>query len=53
MISGTSMAINDIMEIERREEILASGDEKVKHLRDLYLDGMLTDDQRYQQVLKV
>jgi DNA-directed RNA polymerase subunit beta' len=53
MISGTSMAINDIMLIERREEILASGDEKVQKLRDLYLEGMLTDDQRYQQVLKV
>jgi len=53
MISGTSMAINDIMEIDRREEILQSGEEKVKELKNLYLDGMLTDDQRYQQVLKV
>jgi DNA-directed RNA polymerase subunit beta' len=53
MVSGTSMAIDDILTIEKREEILKSGDEKVKELKDLYLDGLLTDDQRYQQVLKV
>jgi DNA-directed RNA polymerase beta' subunit len=53
MISGTSMAFDDIMEIERREEILKSGDEKVKELKAIYEDGMLTDDQRYQHVLKV
>jgi DNA-directed RNA polymerase beta' subunit len=53
MVSGTSMAINDILELEHREEILKKGDEEVKALKNLYLDGMLTDDQRYQQVLKV
>ncbi len=53
MISGSSMAISDILEIDNREEIINGGDAKVEKLKQMYEDGYLTDDQRYLQVLDV
>ncbi len=53
MISGTSMAISDILEVEDRESIISKGDQKVKQLWDSYEEGLLTDDQRYLKVLDV
>ena len=53
MLSGTSMAIDDILEVKERQSILDKGDVEVKKLKELYEEGMLTDDQIYQQVLKV
>ncbi len=53
MISGASMAVSDIIDIDTREEIIAQGDKDVERLHDLKDKGLLTDDQRYQEVLKV
>ncbi len=53
MISGASMAVSDIIDIDTREEIISRGDEKVAKLWELKDKGLLTDDQRYQEVLKV
>ncbi len=53
MVSGASMGMSDIVDINEREEIIASGDRKVDFLREKKEEGIITDDQRYQEVLKV
>ncbi len=53
MISGASMAVSDIIDIETREEIISKGDEHVGKLWAMKNEGLITDDQRYQEVLKV
>ncbi|NQX83188.1 MAG: DNA-directed RNA polymerase subunit beta' [Mycoplasmataceae bacterium] len=53
MFSGVSMAISDIMDIETREKIISLGDKQVEFLWVKKNEGIITDDQRYQEVLKV
>ncbi len=53
MVSGASMAVSDIIDIDTREAIIANGDKDVEKLHELKDKGLLTDDQRYQEVLKV
>ncbi len=53
MVSGASMAVSDIIDIDTREAIISKGDEQVEKLWALKDKGLLTDDQRYQEVLKV
>lgn len=53
MISGASMAMSDIVDISTREEIISSGDRQVEFLWDKKKEGIITDDQRYQEVIKV
>ncbi len=53
MISGASMAVSDIIDIETREAIIAKGDKSVEMLWKMKNEGLITDDQRYQEVLKV
>ncbi len=53
MISGASMAVSDIVDIDTREAIIAEGDKKVDVLWNMTNEGLITDDQRYQEVLKV
>ena len=53
MISGASMAITDIVDINDRETVIAEGDKKIAFLQQKTNEGIITDDQRYQEVLKV
>ena len=53
MISGVSMAITDIVELKKRDSILAEGDKSVSKFMKMKKEGLLTDDQRYQEVVKV
>ena len=53
MISGASMAMSDIVEIEKKDEIIAEADKLVSQLQEKTDEGLLTDDQRYEAVLKV
>ncbi len=53
MISGASMAITDIVDINDRETVISEGDKKVAFLQQKTDEGIITDDQRYQEVLKV
>lgn len=53
MISGASMAVSDIIDIDNREEIISKGDAEVEKLHALKDKGLLTDDQRYSEVIKV
>ncbi|BDU67815.1 MAG: DNA-directed RNA polymerase subunit beta' [Candidatus Tyloplasma litorale] len=53
MISGASMSISDIIDIDTREEIISKGDKKVEYLWDMKNNGLMSDDERYQEVLKV
>ncbi len=53
MISGASMAVSDIIDVDTRESIIAEGDKQVEKLWAMKNEGLITDDQRYQEVLKV
>ncbi len=53
MMSGASMGMSDIVDIDERESIIDSGDRKVDFLKEKKEEGIITDDQRYQEVLKV
>ncbi len=53
MISGSSMAISDILEIDNRQEIIDAGDKQANKLKTQYENGFITDDQRYLGVLDV
>ncbi|NOQ50397.1 MAG: DNA-directed RNA polymerase subunit beta', partial [Mycoplasmataceae bacterium] len=53
MLSGTSMAMSDIIEIDNKEIVLSEADEKVARLKDLTEEGLITDDERYLKVLEV
>ncbi len=53
MVSGTSMSISDIVDIKERESIIDEGDKKVEFLKNKKEEGIITDDQRYQEVIKV
>lgn len=53
MISGASMALSDIIDITSRDEIISKGEKKVEFLWEMKNDGLISDDQRYQEVLQV
>ena len=45
--SGTTIAINDIVVPAQKQQLLKEADSTVKKLEDQYLEGMITDDERY------
>jgi len=47
------MSIDDIVTIKDRAEIISSGDAKVEFLQEKKDEGLISDDQRYQEVIKV
>ena len=52
-VAGLSIALSDIHMVQGKEEILQTGDEKVAELNDMYQMGLLTNDERHRQVVKV
>jgi len=52
-ISGSSISVNDIVNLSSKEKIISDSNEKVKLLQNYKNEGFLTDDQRYLQVLQV
>jgi DNA-directed RNA polymerase, beta'' subunit/160 kD subunit len=51
-ISGISISYSDILETNKKNEYLASGDEYIAKLREYYEEGMITDDERYSLTIK-
>jgi DNA-directed RNA polymerase subunit beta' len=51
--AGASIAISDVIVPADRSEILAKADERVTQLEDDYRDGLITDNERYRQVVEV
>src|SRR5579883_3317540 len=51
--AGASIAISDVLVPPEREQILAEADAKVAQLEDDYRDGLITDNERYRQVVQI
>jgi DNA-directed RNA polymerase subunit beta' len=51
--AGASIAISDVVVPPEREQILAEADTKVTQLEDDYRDGLITDNERYRQVVQI
>ncbi|MBF6590555.1 MAG: DNA-directed RNA polymerase subunit beta', partial [Ktedonobacterales bacterium] len=51
--AGASVAISDVIVPPDREEILARADTRVTQLEEDYRDGLITDTERYRQVVSV
>ncbi len=51
--AGASVAISDVVVPGDRETILAKADEKVVKLEDDYREGLITDNERYRQVVNI
>ncbi|MCR5184663.1 MAG: DNA-directed RNA polymerase subunit beta' [Bacilli bacterium] len=52
-VAGLTISLDDIHMIKGKEEILKGGDEKVAELKEMYELGMLTNEERYKQVIGV
>ncbi len=52
-ISGITVAISDIVPLEGKKELVEAGDEKVEQVQELFDEGLLTDSERHQQVVKI
>ncbi len=52
-VAGLTISLDDIHMVTGKEEILKKGDEKVAQLKEMYEMGMLTNDERYKQVVGV
>ena len=52
-VAGFTVAFSDIFTIEEKDEILRASDEKVERISDMYREGLLTDEERHNQVVKV
>lgn len=52
MISGTTMSISDIKQSKVKDELVKSGNVYVSKLKKMYEHGLITDDERYQLVIK-
>ncbi len=51
--SSTTVSIFDVPTYTKKQEYFKEADEKVKLLQEYYLDGSLTDDERYSKVIRL
>jgi DNA-directed RNA polymerase subunit beta' len=51
--SGISFALSDVVEPPERQSILEDADRRVGEIEAEYRQGMLTDEERYQQVVSI
>ena len=51
--SGTTIAINDIEVSEEKADIIAAAEDKVRLLSDQYQDGLVTEEERYQNTVQI
>ena len=52
-VAGLTISLDDIHMVTGKEEIIKKGDDKVAQLKEMYDMGMLTNDERYKQVIAV
>lgn len=51
--SGVTIALSDIPLLPHKKEIINRGENQVKIIQDQYDEGLLTEEERYQQTIKV
>ncbi|MBT3943414.1 MAG: DNA-directed RNA polymerase subunit beta' [Chloroflexi bacterium] len=51
--SGTTIAINDVKVPAVKGKLLADGDSQIAKLDDLFLQGMIDEDSRYQEAVNI
>ena len=51
--SAITVAVTDIEVPEKKKEILAAAENEVENIMQMYRMGLLTNDERYQQVIKI
>ena len=52
-IGALTVAVSDIIVPEKKKEILAEAEKKVEEIMDIYNMGLLTNDERYKQVITI
>jgi len=52
-ISGTTIAIKDIVTPPQKQSLLSSADQKIRKLDEQYMEGMITDKEKYQSSISV
>ncbi len=50
-VAGLTVSLDDIHMVEGKEEILEKGDKTVSELKEMYEMGLLTNEERYKQVI--
>ncbi len=50
-VAGFTISLNDIHMVEGKEELLAKGDKRIEEINDMFDMGLLTDDERHNQVV--
>ena len=51
--SGTTIAIKDIVTPPQKQSLLSSADQKIRRLDEQYMEGMITETERYQSSISV
>jgi DNA-directed RNA polymerase subunit beta' len=51
--SGTTIAINDIEVSEEKSDIITAAEQKVNLLDQQYMDGLVTEEERYQNTVQI
>ena len=51
--SGTTIAIKDIVTPPQKQSLLSSADQKIRKLDEQYMEGMITEVERYQSSISV
>jgi len=51
--SGLTVALSDIRKLDSKQDIIRKGDQKVAEIKEQFEMGLLTDEERYQQVVQV
>ena len=52
-LAGVTFSVADVEVPEAKKELLAEADEKIANIRKQYRRGLMTDDERYNSVIKV
>ena len=52
-VGGLSCSLNDLIVPERKQEIVKKADKEVQRIEDLYMDGVITNGERYNKVLSI
>jgi len=50
---GVSLAINDLIVIKKKDEIVKKAEQEVREVEQLYMDGAITNGERYNKVLSI
>ena len=52
MISGTTMSIDDIKQSKIKNQLVKEGNGYINQLKDMFNQGLITDDEKYQLTIK-